>query len=378
MLLQPPADCRLVRLQFDPATGPPPAFPGSVTTPAVTVTHDPAKAGGLPSRIEFRTTGKTFPDIRWQDRLHDPQRGGFRVADDRAATVSCVADGPLCTVIQVAARYVAADQKAPPSAPSAVYQWFYFRDLPLIYVTVTQRQQQAFSWSEAAFPGTAPGRRSVPAFRRQRTGPGPVRSKASSRAIGSTTGPGCSTARTGSPCSPPTTCWSTTARAATARTCTPAARWPGRRGAIGCGRRTPGCGSAAATTLWRRLGEAGKKLPRPQPLVVSVQSVRARLNELRRQADGRSGRPNRWQIALAEQLEAAGRWTEALQVARGELPGGCRSLDAGDLNLVLDVAPAGHPPAAAVRPRRPIRCWVRTRRCRCSRSRSARPARGTT
>ncbi|PIW13228.1 MAG: hypothetical protein COW34_10695, partial [Armatimonadetes bacterium CG17_big_fil_post_rev_8_21_14_2_50_66_6] len=35
------------------------------------VTHDPAKMGGLPSRIEFVKTGKTFDSFALNDRVYE-------------------------------------------------------------------------------------------------------------------------------------------------------------------------------------------------------------------------------------------------------------------------------------------------------------------
>ena len=62
-----------------------------------------------------------------------------------------IADGPLCTAVRVAARFVRGDGNAPESKPDAVYQWLYLRDQPLVYVTAIQRQQQPFTWNEAHF-----------------------------------------------------------------------------------------------------------------------------------------------------------------------------------------------------------------------------------
>ncbi len=91
-----------LRLEFGAGAASPDAGNGIVETAGFRIVHDPAKEGGLPSQLVFRGTGKTLESIRWQDRLHHAQHGGFRIADDRQAGVTRIADGPLCTAVRVA------------------------------------------------------------------------------------------------------------------------------------------------------------------------------------------------------------------------------------------------------------------------------------
>ncbi len=339
VVLQRPADGRLVRLALNPAATETLDFDGTVRTAAVTVSHDPAKAGGLPSRIEFHQTGKVFDNIVWQDRLYDPDRGVFRLADDRSATVKCVSDGPLCRVVQVAARYVAGDQRSPPSSPSSVYQWFYFRDQPSIYVTATQQQQEALPWREAHFLELHQNGDVFPRFAGSRP-----------EQAGSFTGTqqsyrfddwaGMFDDRNG------------VAMGAAGNVLI----YDGKGGygpylhARGSLAWTPWNEPVRHLDAWLWLGTAADPVaaagdalheaPRSSPLVVTVDSVRSKLNELRESASADPVATG-WQVALAEQLEAAGRWTEALQIAGGQLPDRCRSLVAGDLNLVLELRDDG-------------------------------------
>lgn len=115
--------------------------------------------GPFPTRFLFARTGKVFDRFEFHDRLHDPKTGGFSLANDHAARPQVVADGALCTVVRVHARYLNGAGEAPPSKPSATYEWFFFHDEPLVYLSAVVRQEQTFVWSELhfvelAFPGT--------------------------------------------------------------------------------------------------------------------------------------------------------------------------------------------------------------------------------
>ena len=104
---------------------------GRVEMPGVSLVHDARRQGGFPSQITF-ADGKVFDSLRWNDRLYDRQLGGFSPTADPQAKVTLVSQGPLCTAVRVAGRYVQADGKAPPSAPQAVYDWLYLADRPLV------------------------------------------------------------------------------------------------------------------------------------------------------------------------------------------------------------------------------------------------------
>lgn len=114
--------------------------------------------GPFPTRFRFTGSGKVFDRFEFNDRVHDPRTGGFSLRNDRAARPEVVSEGALCTVVRVHARYLNAAGDAPPSRPHATYEWYFFHDLPLVYLTADVRQEQAFAWSELhfvelAFPG---------------------------------------------------------------------------------------------------------------------------------------------------------------------------------------------------------------------------------
>jgi hypothetical protein len=139
-----------LRLQFGPEADKPGAWNGVVATPAYTVTHDPKRMGGLPWKITFAGSGKTFQTPRWNNRLHHKELGSSCVCDDPKAHVELIAKGPLCSVVRVRGHYVHGG-KRPESEPSAVYDWYYFQDRPAVFVTGTIQQKKAFTWHEVHF-----------------------------------------------------------------------------------------------------------------------------------------------------------------------------------------------------------------------------------
>ncbi len=123
------------------------AWDGRVVGKDSAAEHDAARQGGLPWRITFQNSGRVFDSLRWNNRLHHRERGGYCVCDDPHPSVERVAAGPLCTVVRVKGRYVQGE-KQPASRPAAVYDWYYFADTPWVYVTAAIHQEQPARWHE--------------------------------------------------------------------------------------------------------------------------------------------------------------------------------------------------------------------------------------
>ncbi|MCE5239471.1 DUF6259 domain-containing protein [bacterium] len=121
----------------------------TITNATYVITHDPAKNGGLPSRIVFPQTGKVFDSFQLNDRLHSkqPGMGGFRLGDDKAPQVTVTAAGPLYAEMRVKARYLQG-AKEPPGKARAVYTYSYFAGLPNIRLTASIAQDETFDWNE--------------------------------------------------------------------------------------------------------------------------------------------------------------------------------------------------------------------------------------
>jgi len=316
---------------------------GSVETAGFRIAHEPAKQGGLPSQLTFRGTGKALESLRWQDRLHHAQYGGFRIADDRKARVTRIADGPLGTAVRVAAQFVRGDGTAPESKPDAVYQWLYLRDQPLVYVTVVQRQQQPFTWNEAHFLELHQSGDELP----QWAGGNPVQNGEFS----------------GADRSQPFHDWAAMHDGRHAVAVLRSGQMMIYDGKGGYGPYLHAHGSLAwqswggterrlAAWLWigdddqplQAIQRAAERLPTQATVTVTVGRVRTRLQQARAGVDKLAGdgqRQARLQLAVAERLESQGRFQEALDAADGQLPPQLQMLSAGDLGLLLERTAAG-------------------------------------
>lgn len=150
---------RRVRLYFTPQRPnlpAPPAPPLTVTEAGSVVTvsnghcaftHDPAKLGGLPSRLEFIGTGKVCDTFTLNDRVYATELGGYRLAEDPKPGVKVLSSGPLRACVEVSARYLR-DGQAPESRPRAVYRFTYFAGSPLVRLAAQMTQDTALGWPE--------------------------------------------------------------------------------------------------------------------------------------------------------------------------------------------------------------------------------------
>jgi hypothetical protein len=144
-----PGPARLL-LTWTAQASPLPRWDGVVHTPNYSVSHDPKRLGGFPWRIAFDTNSPPLQALRWNNRVHHRQTGSWCVGDDSQASVARMTDGPICAVVRVQGHFVQAG-KRPPSEPSAVYDWYYFRDCPLVFVQAAIRQEKAQVWHELHF-----------------------------------------------------------------------------------------------------------------------------------------------------------------------------------------------------------------------------------
>lgn len=122
----------------------------TVKNNAVALTFDPSKNGGLPSKIVFQGSGKTFEGFSLNDRVYSKELQGFRLGDDKSPTVMITADGPLCTQVQVKARYLKGEQATPTNA-RATYTFTFFAGSPTFRIAGDMAQDSAFGWDELHF-----------------------------------------------------------------------------------------------------------------------------------------------------------------------------------------------------------------------------------
>ena len=323
-----------VRLRFGAAVEEEEApWDGTVSTPAISVVHDGAKAGGFPSRITFAKTGKVFENFRWNDRVYDRDQGWFGLANDPEPKVERIAAGPLCTVVRVRARYLGPEAKPPESQPEAVYDWHYFHDRPLVFVRASMAQKQSFAWPEhhflelnypqEAFPKWAGGQ---PAKQGEFTG-----SKESLRF-----------ADWGAVVDGP--------NAVGMFACGQALLYDG-----GGGTYLHAHGSAGwngwrverpeySAWLWIGSGDdpaasiaaAADRVPRAQRVTVTVDSVHAKVAEARAKSKGPGAAFPWWAGCGAAILEAQGRLEEAARAAEGAMPPSWDAFHDDDLGVILE------------------------------------------
>lgn len=334
---------RRLRLEFGQAEPSPHADGSAVETAQFQIVHDPAQQGGLPSRLVFRDSGKALESIRWQDRLHHAQQGGFNIASDRQAKVTRIAEGPLCTAIRVAGRFVRGDGTAPESKPEAVYQWLYLRDQPLVYVTVVQRQQQPFAWSEAHFLELHQSGDELPKW-----------------AGGN---PGQSGEFKGAESSQRFRDWAAMHDGRNAVGVLRSGEMLIYDGKGGYGPYLHAHGSLAWTPwsslerrlsawLWigsgdnplQRIPQAAERLPTRASVTVTVGGVQTRVEQARVELEklaGEAQRQARQRLAVAERLVSQGRFQESLNALEGKLPEQLHLLSAGDLGLLVERTATG-------------------------------------
>jgi hypothetical protein len=329
-----------VRLAFTSGGTKMEAWSGRVAMPGASLVHDAKRQGGFPSQISF-ADGKALDNLLWNDRLYDRQRGAFSPAADPQAKVTLVAKGPLCTAVRVAGRYVQAGGKAPPSAPQAVYDWLYLADRPLALVRATITQKETFSWPEIHFLELNYPREAMP----QWAGGEPMER---GRFTASNTSFGFS--QWGAILDGP--------RAIGMLQCGRALFYDGGPGtylhAHGDAAWQPWDQMRREFSAWLWIGmdpqpaeairAAAASLPTATQATVTVRTVRQRIEQARSELAARplaEQRAGWWRIAGAEQLEAQGRFEEALQAASGKRPDGWTVLSAGDLGIILRRAEGG-------------------------------------
>ncbi len=124
---------------------------GAVRTEHFSLRSDNGAMGGLPSELVFAESGKRFSDFVWNDRVFVREQGSFHLRYDPEARTEVVSAGPLCTVLRTRARYTKPNGEQPASRPEAVYEWYVFHELPLVYVSGTVSQTSPHAWSELHF-----------------------------------------------------------------------------------------------------------------------------------------------------------------------------------------------------------------------------------
>lgn len=121
-------------------------------TPFYRITQTTDAQAGLPSRIEFRKTGRVLDSHRWFDRLHEPGRQGFDADSAVDVRLMLLDEGPICRIVRNEFRLHGSENGAALQGPRVVYTWFFFKDTPgLVYVTADYFQTAPLEWKERHF-----------------------------------------------------------------------------------------------------------------------------------------------------------------------------------------------------------------------------------
>ena len=307
------------------------------------ITHAAQGNGGLPNLFRLLQAGKQFTTFDWNDRVHDEQQGGFLLRHDKQAIPQVVSAGPLCQVVRTTAAYVRPDGTAPESHPRATYDWYYFPDLPVLFVTASIYQDAPHAWREVHFlelnyPGTD--------FTHWMTGEPEQRGDL-----------------TGQASSQRATQWAAVTdgqNAIAMLRCGSAIIYDGRGGygtylhADGDRAWQPWTNLQQARSAWLWLGTSddlaatlrdwSKQLPRETTGVVSPLAIHDAITAARRLAvadTDATALPMRRQANWASQLEAAGQFDAALAVLQGTPPENWYALDAGQLSLTVQRSATG-------------------------------------
>ncbi|MDW8029091.1 MAG: hypothetical protein RMK94_11935, partial [Armatimonadota bacterium] len=278
--------------------------------------------------IRFPLTGKNFATFVWNDRVYHRNLGGFHLRNDKSPQVQTVSDGEIVTVVRVKAKYCQAEGKQPESQPEAVYDWFYFRNLPLIFVTTKVRQRKPFVWNELHFlelnfPDESFG---------EWAGGEPTRKgkfEASQKSFG----------------------FSDWGAIIDGRNCIAVLRsgqalFHDGRGGYGTYLHAHGDSAwqewqstERNFSAWLLVGSFDDpiaivrsmlhQLPTDAKVVVTLPEVRSAIAKAK-------GKLPAWHLALAEKLEGQGRFEEALQFAKGKVPVNWLLLTAGNLDITFE------------------------------------------
>ena len=340
----PPATGEAIRLVFDgPIDQSPGVQTGIVEIAGCTIAYEADRMAGLPNSIVFTKTRKAFTDFAWNDRLHHSELGGFLLRNDKQARTSIVSSGPICTVVRMQAAYKRADGTSPESRPQAIYDWYFFHDQPLVFVTAHISQSTPFAWNEVHFLElNFPGRDFTQWAGADPAQGGALVADSSSHRYSD---------------------WAAVIEGQDAIGmfgCGPVLVHDGR-GQYGTYLHAAGDRSWQAWNgtrrsysgwLWIGTDEAPQeairawqqRFPLEVPAVLTLEGVHQQIEAARyrvAQLPTADGAVERWRVAMACRLETEGRFDDALAALQGAVPADWTILAAGDLRLALRKSNSG-------------------------------------
>lgn len=114
----------------------------------------PATRSIFPSAIKFNRSSQSIDSFEWNDRIFNDKEGSSFLKNDQHARINIISAGPLADVVRGSANYLAGDGRMAPGKPYAIYDWYFFKNMPFVKVIARQAAQTILSphyWSENHF-----------------------------------------------------------------------------------------------------------------------------------------------------------------------------------------------------------------------------------
>ncbi|NLT70771.1 MAG: hypothetical protein GXX91_08760, partial [Verrucomicrobiaceae bacterium] len=113
-----------------------------------------AERGIFPTKLQMTDSETLYTKYTWEDRLHSKKLSSYRLYRKGNGTLQLLSDGPVATIIRGQAHYLGTEVAEPPELgelPKATYDWYFFKNSPLVYVDLHQSASTGFLWDGTHF-----------------------------------------------------------------------------------------------------------------------------------------------------------------------------------------------------------------------------------
>jgi len=121
----------------------------TVSTSAARWTFTPQKTSIFPSQVTITGSGTSYSGYSWDDRVYSKTLQSFQLANDKSAELRIISDGPIATILRGKAQYFNSSQKKAPGDPQAIYDWYFFKDSPLVFLDAVESEPSpSYAWDQ--------------------------------------------------------------------------------------------------------------------------------------------------------------------------------------------------------------------------------------
>ena len=138
-------------LQFTPNPKPVSIPTISVESPQAQFVFAQHQNGVFPLSIKLKQSNTLLSNYVWNDRLVDANVKQYYLRKSAATSVTLLSSGAIANVVRLGAAYTDEGGNAAPGNPSATYDWFIFKNSPLVFVKAYQTSKQPQPWKEHHF-----------------------------------------------------------------------------------------------------------------------------------------------------------------------------------------------------------------------------------